>query len=160
MHLSPLVPILSVLVFARPIVRALRSRDRIRLPAGSPYWLRFYMKNTSRQKKKAGELFRKGKITEKPRIFFAVDDATSQGKKLYSSSTMTAFATQNRHLNIHSWFLLHYDKSTITPKIRQNILWVFIYPLNPKLLESVYEEYIDNDDLDNFKHKFLPFWQK
>lgn len=111
------------------------------------------------EQEKANDLFKKGKLKEKPRIFFCVDDATSQGKNLFQSKTMIAFATQNRHYNIHSWFLLHYDKGTVAPKIRQNIFWIFLYPVKPKLLEIAYDDYIDFKEFRKFED-FQNFWDK
>ena len=73
---------------------------------------------------------------------------------------MTAFATQNRHLNIHSWFLMHYDKGTVQPKIRNNIMFIFVYPIKPKLLERIFDEYIDfEDDFEEFED-FKNFWRQ
>lgn len=96
------------------------------------------------------DLFRSGKIKEQPRYFFAIDDATSQGAKMFRSAVLKRLATENRHLFIHSWFLLHYDKGVLDPKVRQNLLWLALYPLKKTLLKHAYENYVDNDDFDEF----------
>jgi hypothetical protein len=112
------------------------------------------------EQEKNNLLFKAGKLEQKPRVFFCIDDATSQGKNLFASASMMAFATQNRHLTIHSWFLLHYDKGVVTPKMRNNILWVILYPVKKKLLEQAFDSYIDFPEFDDFKKDFMPFWNQ
>jgi hypothetical protein len=114
------------------------------------------------EQEKNNALFDKGKITEKPRVLFFVDDATSQGVGLFKSKTMVRFATENRHLNIHSFFCMHYDKGVLAPKIRNNLHFVFIYPVQLKLLKRMHEDYVPVKfkELRDFKTQFLPFWEK
>ena len=116
------------------------------------------IKQLIEEQKENNELFKSKKITEKPRIFFCVDDATSQGKGLFSSDVMLAMATQNRHLNIHSWFLMHYAKGILQPKVRLNVNFIFLYPVQKKLLENAFGEFIYfPKDFDDFK-SFKEYW--
>jgi hypothetical protein len=103
--------------------------------------------------------FRAGKIKERPRRFFAIDDATSQNKDIFNSKTILSFITQNRHYQIDTWILAHYDKGVIGRKCRQNIFYMFLYPVKPKLLQACYEDYIDNDEFPTFDD-FYKFWQE
>lgn len=106
------------------------------------------------------ELFKSNKLPEMPRIFIGVDDATSQGKKIFASKAMLKVATQNRHYKIHSWFLMHYSKGIIQPNVRQNVNFLFLYPVKKKLLENAFDEYIDfPKDFDDF-NLFKTYWDK
>jgi hypothetical protein len=112
------------------------------------------------KQKKNRELFTKGKIKEIPRIFFAIDDATSQGK-LFKSESVKALVTQNRHLYVHSFFLMHADKGVIEPKIRQNIFFVFIYKVKDNFLQHIYKEYVNfSIDFDTYTKDFKPFFRE
>lgn len=110
-----------------------------------------------KEQEENNDLFKNGKLEQKPRIFFGVDDATSQGGDLFKSKTMLAFATQNRHLQIHSWFLMHYSKTILQPKIRQNIQFIFLYPVKKALLKNAYDEYLDFKEFDTFDD-FKKYW--
>jgi hypothetical protein len=112
------------------------------------------------QQEKNNELHKAGKLQERPRIFFCIDDATGQGTKLFKSESLLKIVTQNRHIFIHSWLLLHYDKGVVTPKMRNNILWVVLYPVKKKLLEQAFDSYINFPEFDDFKQDFKPFWDK
>lgn len=105
------------------------------------------------------EKWKKKKIPKKPRIFFCVDDATSEGK-MFQSESLRALATKNRHLNITSWFLSHYCKGVLDPKVRMNIKYIFLYPVKSKLLKMVWEDFIDFQEFDDFKKEFMPFWRE
>lgn len=108
---------------------------------------------------KNNELFKKGKLKVKPRYFFFCDDATSQGKGLFSADVIRRLVTENRHLNIHSWFCLHYDKGILDPKVRSNIFFVFLYKVKDVLLKKSYEEYVTFDEFDDYK-QFKEFWKE
>jgi uncharacterized protein Usg len=109
--------------------------------------------------KQEAEDFEDKKITERPRRFFAIDDATSQNKNIFTSQTMLEIITQNRHYFIHSWLLLHYDKGVVGKKSRENIYYILLYPVKPKLLESAFEQYLDIDEFPTFD-EFYAFWRE
>lgn len=109
--------------------------------------------------KKQNMLYKAGKIKRKPRYFFMVDDATGQ-RELMNSPMLERIITENRHLQVHSWILLHQDKKVITPKIRENIQFIILYPLHVHKLKMVFEEYI-NFPLDFEKYtEFWDFWKE
>ncbi len=103
-----------------------------------------------KMQRKQNELFKKGTIKERPKIFFCIDDATSQSEKLFNDPMLLTVFTQNRHVNMHTWFLMHYNKTIIPPKVRQNIAFIFIYKLRVASLEMIHKEMVDNDDLEDF----------
>jgi hypothetical protein len=103
------------------------------------------------------EDYKKGKLSERPLKFFAIDDATSQAKDIFSSKLLTSLITQNRHYGIHSWLLCHYDKGVLGKKVRQNIYYIFLYPVKQSLLKCCYEDYIDCHDFPDFD-SFEEFW--
>ena len=106
------------------------------------------------------ELFKKGKLKEMPRIFFCIDDASSE-KHLFKSESIIAIVTKNRHLHIHSWFLAHSDKGIIEPKVRQNIFFVFIYKLKENFLQHAFKEYVNFPiDFDDYRKDFKPFFKE
>lgn len=121
-----------------------------------------YIQKILDEQDKNHDLLKAGKISQMPRIFVFVDDATSQGQSMFMSKTMISVATQNRHYSIHSWFALHYAKRILPALVRQNIRFLFIYQVKNKILEDVYDEYVPSKwkEFDNFKKGFLPFWQK
>ena len=103
-----------------------------------------------------------GKLPEMPRVFVFIDDATSQGKDMFESGALIKMATQNRHYAIHTWIALHYDKGIVPPKVRQNINFLFIYPVKTDLLKKIHKEYVPAKfkELDDFKKQFLPYWSQ
>ena len=109
--------------------------------------------------KRNNEKFRAGKIKRKPRVFFAVDDATGQ-RELFDSPSLERIIVENRHLNIHSWLLLHQDKKVVTPKIRENMRFIIIYPLHVEKLKYMFSNYINfPTDFENYK-EFWEFWKE
>lgn len=109
---------------------------------------------------KNNEMFKKGKLKVKPKYFVMVDDATSQGKGLFGAPVVRRLVTENRHLQIHSWFCLHYDKGILDPKVRSNIYFVFLYKVKDTLLRKAFDEYITFDEFDDYKNHFKPFWKE
>lgn len=108
---------------------------------------------------KSNELFKQGKIKQKPYFFFMCDDATSQ-TALFDSPPIARAVTENRHLQIHSWFLMHQDKKVVNRKVRENFKFFFIYPLHPQKLKYIYEEYVNFPlSFVNFKD-FMEFWKE
>jgi hypothetical protein len=105
------------------------------------------------------ELLKKGKLKEMPKIFFAVDDASSE-KNLFGSENLIGIITKNRHLHIHSWTLLHGDRGVIPPKIRQNIFFVFLYKLKDNFLRHAFMEYCNFVEFDDYKKDFKPFFNE
>jgi hypothetical protein len=108
---------------------------------------------------KNNDLFKAGKIKEKPKIFFAVDDATSQGKKLMTCPNIIRLSTENRHLNVQSWFALHYTANIIPPKVRQNMKFVFIHDIHIKTLKKCWEDFVNFKEFRKFDD-FLAFWDE
>jgi hypothetical protein len=112
------------------------------------------------KQRKNKELQKKGKLKEMPRIFFCIDDFTSQGK-LFESDAIKSIVTENRHLFIFSWFLGHADKGCIKPAVRQNIFFVFIYKLKDNFLHHAFKEYVNFPiDFDDYKKDFKPFFKE
>lgn len=111
------------------------------------------------KQKKNHALFKAKKIKQMPRVFFCVDDASSE-KNLFQSDSILSLVTKNRHLNVHSWFLLHADKGVIPPAVRQNIHYVFIYKLKDNFLQHVFKEYVNfSVDFDDYRKDFKQFFK-
>lgn len=109
---------------------------------------------------KSHELLKKKKIKEMPRVFFCIDDATSE-KNIFESDAIRSLVTKNRHLHVHSWFLMHSFKGIIKPAIRQNIFFVFLYKLKDEFLNSAFKEFVNFPlDFDNYKKDFKPFFKE
>lgn len=104
--------------------------------------------------------FKKGKLKSMPRIFFAIDDASSEGK-IFKSESIVEMVTKNRHLHVHSWLLAHADKGIILPRVRQNIFFVFIYKIKDNFLQHAFKEYVNfPNDFDDYKKEFKPFFKE
>ena len=111
------------------------------------------------QQEKNHELFKKKKLKAMPKIFLGLDDATGINKNLFQSTALKRAITENRHLRIQTWILLHADKGVISPKIRQNIFFVFLYKMKDNLLKHCYNEYVNfPQDFDDYKNDFKPFF--
>jgi uncharacterized protein Usg len=108
---------------------------------------------------KEAEDFKNRKIAERPRRFFAIDDATSQNEDIFKSKTLLSFICQHRHYFIHSFIACHYDKGVIGKKCRNNIYYMFFYPVKPELLQNCYKDYIDMDEFPTFDD-FYKFWRE
>ena len=112
-----------------------------------------------KMQEKNNKLFDAKKIKKKPRIFFMCDDATGQ-KGLFESPSLLRMVIENRHLNVHSWFLLHRDKGVIKPALRENMKFVFLYPVHVERLKALFTEYINfMNDFENF-NEFKEFWRE
>lgn len=112
-----------------------------------------------KQQEKNHELFKKKKLKEMPKVFLGLDDATGISKQLFTSTSLKRAITENRHLRIQSWILLHADKGIIAPKIRQNIFFVFLYKMKEQLLHHCFKEYVNFPlDFDDYKRDFKPFF--
>jgi hypothetical protein len=109
--------------------------------------------------KKNNDLFKAKKLKQKPLYFFAVDDATSQGKELMQSEAIIRIATEGRHLNIQSWFCLHATAGIIPPKVRHQLKFMFFYNMNAKVLRTCWTEYINFSEFRKFDD-FLRFWDE
>jgi hypothetical protein len=96
------------------------------------------------------KLFDQGKIKTKPKMCFIVDDATSQ-TDLFKDPSIVTLVTENRHLQIHSWFLGHAQKGIIEKKVRANIKFMFFYAMNTEDLEDVYKSINFPKDFPKFK---------
>lgn len=108
---------------------------------------------------KSCDLFEKGKSKSKLKFFFMCDDATSQGSLMDSPPVVQA-VTENRHLQIHSWFLMHQDKKVIEKKVRSNFKFFYIYPVHPQKLRDLYENYVNFPlDFENYK-EFFEMWKE
>lgn len=106
------------------------------------------------------DLYDKGKIKAKPRVFFAVDDATSQ-TNIFNSELLIKLVTENRHLQIHSWFLCHAIKKVIDSRVRQNFQFFLLYSMKKKLLEMMYEDFVDfPEDFEDYKEFYSFFVQR
>ena len=97
---------------------------------------------------------KKGK--EKKRIFLGIDDST-QETALFTDPGIVKIATCSRHLNIHTWIILHAGKGVIPPKVRNQMAYVFLYTISPPLLETMYKEYVSHPDFKRFKD-FEEYW--
>lgn len=101
------------------------------------------MKKYIDEQEKYSEMYTSKKIDKCPRMLFVCDDATGQKSNLFKSSTMLRIVTENRHLRIHSWVLLHYAKGIIQPCIRENLQFIFVYPLKDKLMRMIYDDFVN-----------------
>lgn len=108
---------------------------------------------------KLADLQALGKLKTKfPKVFFAIDDATGQGT-LFESSTLLKLITQNRHIQVHSWYLMHFDKGIIKPRIRQNMYFLLLYKVKEEFLKHCFKEYIQFDEFDNY-NEFKEWWRE
>jgi hypothetical protein len=78
----------------------------------------------------------------KGKIFLGIDDSTHQKSSLMKSDALLQIATTSRHLHIHTWIILHYNKGVIPPNVRQNLGYVFVFQLSTKPLKDIFEQYI------------------
>lgn len=115
------------------------------------------VKGILKQQKKNTDLIEKGKLKEMPRVFLAIDDATSE-KGIFNSKELMELVVKNRHLHCHQWYLLHYDKGVIGPKIRSNMYYVFMYKVKDALLRECFKDYVQFDEFDDYKKDFKPWW--
>ena len=121
-----------------------------------------YVNKMILEQEKNRKLHKEGKLTDMPRVFLFIDDATSQGSTMFKDKTLVRIVTENRHLFIHSWICLHYDKGIIAPAVRLNMNFVILYPVKTLLLQKMHAEYVDSEvftELDNFEKEFLPYWK-
>lgn len=79
----------------------------------------------------------------KKRLFFGLDDTTSQSKQLFKCPEMVKLATQSRHYNVHTWLIMHYGKGIVEPKVRANIGFLFINRIKYNQLIDIYKEFVD-----------------
>jgi len=94
------------------------------------------------QKTNDRKLLKEGKIEQMPRTFVFIDDATAMGQNLFNNDVIVRLATENRHLAIHTWLCLHYAKGVIKPAVRNNIRFIFVYPISVALLKQFHGEFI------------------
>ena len=87
------------------------------------------------------------------KIFFSIDDSTHLKGDLFYSGNIIELATTSRHLNIHSWLIMHYNKTIIPPNVRQNIEMLFIHRLKLKSLEDIYDNHFEYRDKQEFESK-------
>lgn len=94
--------------------------------------------------------------THRKKIFLGIDDSTHQKTKLMQSKEMLEIATTSRHLQIHTWLIMHYNKGVIPPSVRQNLSFVFVFSLSKKALQNIFEEYNQSNTFE----KFDEFYEK
>ena len=87
-------------------------------------------------------------------IFLGIDDSTHQKSELMKSEVLTEIATTSRHLKIHTWLIMHYNKGIIPPNVRQNLGFIFVFCLSKKAMENIFEEYNQNNKFESFKEFF------
>jgi hypothetical protein len=103
----------------------------------------------------AENLIKQQKKSNKLKIFLGIDDSTHQKTKLMKSKEMIEIATTSRHLNIHTWIIMHYNKGIIPPAVRQNLAFVFVFSLSKKALQNIFEEYNQNNIYDDFDEFYV-----
>ncbi len=100
---------------------------------------------------------RQSKNKQRERIFLGEDDSTHMKTRLMSSEAFLQLATTSRHLCVHTWLIMHYNKGVIPPNVRQNLGFVFVLRLSKKPLNDIFEQYIqvsDYEEFDEFKIDF------
>jgi hypothetical protein len=98
---------------------------------------------------KQQEADKKGK-----KIFLGVDDSTQQASALFASTNLVKLATTSRHLRIHTWLLMHYNKSVIPPKVRKNLGYIFVFELGTEDLDDVFRQYMQRSMYKDRKEFF------
>lgn len=84
---------------------------------------------------------KKGKVKQMRRVFVFIDDATGQ-RNLFDDPVAVRLATEQRHICCHSWICLHYAKGVIKPAVRNNLRFVFVYPITKTLLKQFHQDFI------------------
>lgn len=106
---------------------------------------------------KNAEEFKAGKIKQRTKYFFAVDDATSQGKELMQCPYIKRIATEGRHLFIQSWFCLHHTANIIPPAVRGQTKFTIFYNMHQVALKTCWKEYINFSEFRKW-NDFIEFW--
>jgi len=104
---------------------------------------------------KIGERLIEEQMNNKHRkIFFMMDDSTKEKDVTFNDKSLLDIATSSRHLRIHTWLIVHAAKAVFKPAVRMQIQFIFIYKVSYSLLETIFKEYVDNDDFEKYD-KFL-----
>lgn len=108
------------------------------------------------QQKKNADLFDAGKLKVKPKALLIIDDATSQ-VDILACDALLSIVTENRHLCVHSLFIMHAYKKVIDTRVRQNFKFFFIYYCGKSLMHDIYDDFVSfNLDFDDFNDFY--FW--
>jgi GTPase SAR1 family protein len=94
---------------------------------------------------------------ERKKVFIGIDDSTHQKTSLMKDPSLIEIVTMSRHLRCNTWLIMHACKDIIPRKVRAQIAFIFIYDISPSLLESVYEEYVNDSDFRRFSD-FEEYW--
>jgi hypothetical protein len=99
-------------------------------------------------------------LKNKQKSILVIDDGTSSGKDISHDETFQKAVTESRHLQLTIWLVTHALSNIISPMIRANVDYVFLYKVtNDKLLESFYQEYLslfpDFKNYPEFKKMFF-----
>jgi hypothetical protein len=112
-----------------------------------------------RAEKEADEIS-KGKKIKRTKIFYGIDDATSQRKATMRNEALTKIATESRHLHIHFWACLHHTAGILEPAVRNQTMFLFLYPgLEIDTLKTVWKFISKFQEFRKFQD-FLQFWDE
>lgn len=103
----------------------------------------YHPKISERLIKKQQDFITKHGREKAPKLFFGLDDTTHQDASLYKCRNIIEISTTSRHLNIHTWVIMHYNKGVIPPKVRNQINYIFVLQLSQFALEDIYKSYFD-----------------
>lgn len=94
----------------------------------------------------------------KKKTLFIIDDASAE--LLYNlDSTFSRLITTSRHgKGVTVWICVHSAKRILTPLVRQNVDWMFVYKIsNVKLLQDIYDEWLSMQ-FETFK-EFMQYYR-
>ena len=91
---------------------------------------------------------------------FALDDSTNFSSNFKEDKQFIKLVTTRRHAKITMMLIVHSLKATITPAVRNNVDFLFLYRItNQNLLQGVYEEFLSGVTRQfKNKHEFLEFY--
>lgn len=91
------------------------------------------------------------KDRKKGRTLFLIDDASGELLKNIDNTLIQLITTTRHFKGLNIWIAVHSCKKILTPIIRQNIDYLFIYKIvNGLLVKDLYDEYFSMT-YDNFK---------
>lgn len=87
------------------------------------------------------------------KVFFCLDDTTSQKDKTFRSMNLLKLAVESRHYDVHTWIITHYGRGIIGKDVRSNIGFLFIHRVKWSLIPDIYDELIDfPEDFPDLEH--------
>ena len=91
---------------------------------------------------------------------FALDDSTNFSSNFKQDPKFIGLITTSRHKKVTMMLIVHSLKAILTPAVRSNVDFLFLYRItNQRLLQDVYEEFLSGVTRQfKNKHEFLEFY--